>query len=310
MMLLVVGLAIGAILGAALVYMLFQDQLDKLESQDDEIKTLRNAIASQENQREARLREATETLQRDLKQDYDRQLAQALAAAEAKHQGELAQRQAVPPVAPTPAASPAVTEAMDPETASVDTPALGVTPVADPWGEEADVMGAVPPVSEPPSEAAVWIPEPEPLEVADPAPAAPETITPPGVATLEAPIRPSTRPTGGDPTTCTTPGEKMAFLEDLGAILGDHPPRAETLHLLPLLGRWSRDEDGMVRQQAIALLGNIKDPAVISWLEQGRYDGDPAVAQIASAALERYKTYPQTVTKPAPRPPEPAAENP
>lgn len=80
----------------------------------------------------------------------------------------------------------------------------------------------------------------------------------------------------------------------LGKIAKDRSPRFEIIQIIEYLGRLCRDTNADVRKAAIASLGKIKAESVIPLLQQGLRDSNSDVVQAASDAIARYKSYPQT----------------
>jgi len=81
----------------------------------------------------------------------------------------------------------------------------------------------------------------------------------------------------------------------LGQIAQDKPPRFEIMQTIEYLGSLCRDASPEVRQAAIASLGKIKSEKVIPLLQQGLNDSNSDVVQTASNAIARYKSYRSTL---------------
>jgi myosin heavy subunit len=81
----------------------------------------------------------------------------------------------------------------------------------------------------------------------------------------------------------------------LGQIAQDKPPRFEIMQTIEYLGSLCHDSSPEVRKAAIASLGKIKSEKVIPLLQQGLRDSNSDVVQTASNAIACYKSYRQTL---------------
>ncbi|MEB3359297.1 MAG: HEAT repeat domain-containing protein [Synechococcales bacterium] len=291
-MLLIVGLVIGFIIGAAILYGVQQGTISRQKQELDE---KQRTIQELERNRESRLRETVKSLQADYQKQLDAQMQAAsqqhesqVRALETAHADELRQQEQ------TYTAQIQATQAAHQEELEAIATDLEVQPE---------------PLPSPSS-----LPEPEPPE-ASPPPTTPAVLN---AATVQAraPIshdlapllaklttlghlaRPSSIPElarhAQHPSADVRAGVAAA-LRQINATHAHAPSVQATISPLTTL---SRDADPSVRRLAIQALGEVPSQKVVPIIRQALRDPNPQVVKAANAQMERLKFY---RTAPPPR---------
>ncbi|WP_204104508.1 MULTISPECIES: HEAT repeat domain-containing protein [Spirulina sp. CCY15215] len=86
----------------------------------------------------------------------------------------------------------------------------------------------------------------------------------------------------------------------IGNIAADKKVRIEIEQAIPILGKLSQDTEPSVRLAAVTALAKVNSQEVVTYLRRTLNDADSNVMQAASEAIAKFKRYTPKVAKPAP----------
>ena len=319
-MALVIGIVIGGLIGAGLVYLTMSNTLSQKKQ---ELEQAKRTIEEMERTRESRLRAATESL----RNDFQRRLEQRSGA------GEIAPERAT--TIQTNRQTTIQPEA-EKSTDSSAEPEPPTTPQPEPQSEAEEPSNVS---SEPVPEAKSGSPEPESVAEPEPESARPSGDLPdpkepkPLVRGTMAPVTDATQTEISFVRSGLTDAQKQELVRvvlnmgqakqvshlpelqrlslfssaevrkavaiAIGEIASAHSNVPAVRQTVPLLGRLSQDPDSTVRFAAAESLGSIQSSRVIPYVRRLLRDPDMAVVSVARTVMERFKYYSSTTPKPA-----------
>lgn len=316
----ILALIIGLVIGGAIAYGFFKNQSSQTEQERVfELKKVREEL---ERAHESRLQAAIQAARKD----YETQLAQRETELKQAHQAELEarlsalqaeyQQELNAAIAPPPQTSPALTEDVNAAVPSFGDFEDLLEPVEDDEELETSVESEETPSVEPPmgvienfaiseveressreaslsSSTAGGVPVPEPeivrQEMVSPAPPSPAPQP-----TLEETIAAIASPTRLKPyLRHPSHRARAALAATLGKIVRGQPMRAEVSQAIETLAILAQDRSAVVRQAAIEAIASVKSDRVIPLLQRALHDCDRNVIKTASAAIARFKFYPE-----------------
>ncbi|MEA5468119.1 HEAT repeat domain-containing protein [Spirulina sp. 06S082] len=86
----------------------------------------------------------------------------------------------------------------------------------------------------------------------------------------------------------------------IGNIAAEKKVRKEIERAIPVLGKLSQDTEPSVRLAAVTALAQVNSQEVVTYLQRTLNDADSTVMQAASEAIAKFKRYAPKVAKPAP----------
>lgn len=299
-----IGVVVGVVVGIAIFYLLKQDQLEKTDKLENELKQVKEELARAEASHEQRLRDATEAL----KWDYQKLNDQRIAQLTQEHRAEIAKLQG----------QSQATIAKSEATNELQNDLWADSPTIEPEAINEPVM--IP--SEPEISPEVIEPTAIELEVREQPviiTSESETITETEQEVIEATNSQVTATIAvikqNQPDLLTTVETLAAsgsvanihqlmtyFYEKddhiralvasgLGKIAANSGLRQEVQQAIPVLEKLSKDSASSVRKKAVIALGNIKSNQAIKLLETALRDYDPEVVSCANLALTNLKGY-------------------
>jgi len=277
---LLLGVVLGLLIGAGLVYWTLQS---KIEQQSQELQRSRNAFEELEKSRESRIQAATQALLTD----YQNQLAQETDTLKAEHAAEVqalkqdyeARLGEVNSAAATP------TESAPPAQIPPSPESMGTDPAPGPFASTAEAKIAE-------------------FKVAEAKMGAGATSEKPSLSTQRQSEPPTAFSKLAQSVHSTDRNSRRQAAVALGQMVATQGLRAEA-QTLPILTKLVRDPDPSVRQSAIAALGNIPSEKVIPLLKQALRDPNGEVVRSAHQTMGKFKFY---RTKPAIKPQKPQAK--
>jgi HEAT repeat protein len=271
----ILALIIGLVIGGAIAYGFFKNQSSQTEQERVfELKKVREEL---ERVHESRLKTAIQAARKDyetqlaqreteLKQAHQAELEARLSALQAEHQQELNAA-----IAPPPQTSPALTENVNAAVPSFGDFESLLEPVEDDEELETSVKSEE-------------IPSIVRQEIVSPAPQ----------PTLEETIAAIANPSRLKPyLRHPSHRARAALAATLGKTVRGQPMRTEVSQAIEILAILAQDRSAVVRQAAIEAIANVKSERVIPLLQRALHDCDRNVIKTASAAIARFKFYPE-----------------
>lgn len=301
-MALILGLIIGFVVAAILVYFLSQSQIAE---KNEALQRSRSRIQQLEQSHNKRLQEAT----RQLQQDYDQRLTQEITEAQAKaqkaHEAEVAALKAKA----TAAQAEAVT--LKAEVTASHAEVMSLKSDIERLQHQPEDDRSVPPST--PVASAIADMAVSMADAVDTGSQA-ATLTP---AEAETPLSDVESGSGeqsivlGSPARRLTPSRALSQMiheamesdsvkrQQVALTLRDmlqQPLRAESKQAMPLLAKLCQDSDPAVRLSAIEAIAHMRSPQVIPLLKRALRDADMSVVASASQAMDKFKAYPRATS--------------
>ncbi|MEO0824205.1 MAG: HEAT repeat domain-containing protein [Cyanobacteria bacterium J06642_9] len=303
----IIGLIIGCLLAALLVYFWSQSQIVE---KNEALQRSRTRIQQLEQEHNKRLQDAT----RQLQQDYDQRLTQGIADAQA--QTQKTHHDEVSTLKARATASKAEVVTLKAEVTASHAEVMTLKTEIESLQHQVDSnRNAV--ITAAPVDAAIATPTPPSTDTGSPisagagaAQANPDDITPDDIAS-EVPVvsaAQSVPVVTTSATSLTLPAFSQMMREGTEpdsakrqqiavackAVL-KQPLRAETKKAMPLLAKLCQDSDPAVRLSAVEALAETRSRQVIPLLKRALRDSDMAVVAAASQAMDKFKVYPKAV---------------
>ncbi|MEO0489865.1 MAG: HEAT repeat domain-containing protein [Cyanobacteria bacterium J06659_2] len=302
----IIGLIVGCLLAALLVYFWSQSQIAE---KNEALQRSRTRIQQLEQEHNKRLQDAT----RQLQQDYDQRLTQGIAVAQA--QTQKTHKDEVSTLKARATASKAEVVTLKAEVTASHAEVMTLKTEIESLQHQVDSNhNAV--ITAAPVDAAIATPTPPSTDTGSPisagagvAQANPDDITPDNI-TSRVPVVSAAQsvPAVTSATSLTLPAFSQMMREGTEpdsvkrqqiavackAVL-KQPLRAETKKAVPLLAKLCQDSDPAVRLSAVEALAETRSRQVIPLLKRALRDSDMAVVAAASQAMDKFKVYPKAV---------------
>lgn len=282
-MALILGIVIGVLIGAGLVYMQLKATIDK---QQQQIKQNQRIISDLEKRHASRMKETVQSLQND----YARQLDQQKSDLSQRYETRIQNLTKIP----------ADTQPSESSSATPVSTDSSASPASSPPPS--------PPTASPSSSPALSPPSPIPTPPDDP------RLTRPGLSLEQRQELANAVLTMGQSKQMThlpelrrlstfSAGEvREAVALSLGEIATAYPGSPVARQVIPLLGKLSQDPNPSVRYAAVSALGQLPSVRSVPFLRRSLRDSDTRVVKAASSAMERLKYHKRSAsTRPATR---------
>jgi uncharacterized membrane-anchored protein YhcB (DUF1043 family) len=309
MKLLLIGLLVGFGVGALLLYLIQQGDLERLDEAEAELKKMRRALADAEAEHEERLKDAIAALQQDYQQKNDQQLAKVEESYQQQIQSNATIEDKIVEASPVVIHHEMTTDEELINEESVIVHGFSGTPVeASVTEKTTDILiseeeslalhevSSSPPTESVENAAPKSIVREEPSAIHEIA-STPETATDSlNLVDLGQPGATENIPQLSQASYDTHASTRVDVATALGNIAQDSPVTEAIAQMIPTLTRLSQDSAVEVRKAAVIALGKIRSSDVIVLLEMRLQDSDSEVVQLSSFAIQNYKNYPAATT--------------